>query len=209
MFRVMNAQAARPYTSPLRAEQAAMTRDRIIDAAVDLLSAGEAQEIGMSDVADHAGVSVRTVYRYFATREDLFDAVVDAIGERMAAIAGPPPGTPGATIDSVRGAVGAVYELEPLYRALFATQAGRESHRRTAVRRRAAFNQTYGAETAGMGKREARMFGALAHLVTSSTSVLFLKDYWELEPDEAGRALKWALTVLIDAARDPQKRGEL
>ena len=186
-----------------------MTRDRIVDAAVELLSNGDAQEIGMQDVADQAGVSVRTVYRYFPTREDLFDGVVAEIGERLTHLAGPPPGSPEASIDAVRNTVAAVFQIEPLYRALFATQAGRESHVRTAAQRRAAFNTTYAAETTGMSGAEAKMFGSLVHLVTSSTSVLFLKDYWGLEPDEAGRALQWAVTVLTDAIRDPKQKGKL
>jgi AcrR family transcriptional regulator len=202
-------ETARRYSSPLRAEQAAMTRDRIIDAAVELLSRGDAAEIGMQDVADTAGVSVRTVYRNFATREDLFDAVVTMIRDRMAELAGPPPGSPDAAIDATRNTVAAVYELEPLYRALFATQAGRESHRRTAAARRAAFHKSYAAETVGLGESSAKVFGALTHLVSASNSVLFLKDYWGLTAEEAGRAFEWAIAALVDAIRDPKRRGEL
>ena len=83
----------------------------------------------MQDVADRAGVSVRTVYRAFPTKDDLLVGVLDAIKERFDAIAGAPPTTRDEFDASVPGAVRAVYELEPLYRALFATVAGREAHR--------------------------------------------------------------------------------
>lgn len=200
---------ARTYTSPLRAEQAAMTRDRIVDAAVELLSRGDAAEIGMQDVADHAGVSVRTVYRYFATREDLFDAIVSEINQRMEELAGPPPETPRDDLDATRDAVRAIYELEPLYRALFATQAGRESHQRASRRRREAFHEAYATELTGLGETEANLFGGLLHLVRSSTSVLFLKDYWGLNAEEAGRAFEWAIAVLTQAMSDPKQRERL
>lgn len=196
----------RPYSNQLRTEQAAMTRDRIVDTAVELLSRGDAAEIGMQDVADHAGVSVRTVYRNFATREDLFDGVVRAIGERMKALAGPPPGGLDDAIESTPDAVRAVFELEPLYRALLATQAGRESHQRASSDRR---GWIYAVDLGGLGETETKLFGALVHLLSTSHSVLFLKDYWGLDTDELGRALQWALAMLTDAIRDPERRGRL
>ena len=120
--------AARSYTSPLRAEQAAATRDRVVDAAIDLLQEADPGAFGMQDVADRAGVALRTVYRAFPTKDDLLVGVLDAIKERFAEIAGAPPTTRDEFDASVTDAVRAVYELEPLYRALFATIAGRATH---------------------------------------------------------------------------------
>ena len=123
------AAGARPYSSPLRAEQAAATRDRIVDATVALLREGDPSAFGMQDVAERAGVSVRTVYRSFPTKDDLITGVLAAINERLLAAAGDPPATADAFVESVGTVVPAIFELEPLYQALFATAAGRESHR--------------------------------------------------------------------------------
>src|SRR5687767_1046122 len=133
----MKSRSGRPYSSPLRAEQAAATRDRIVDAAVELLQDGDVSAFGMQDVADRAGVAVRTVYRAFPTKDDLISGVLETIRERFEATAGSPPTTREELQASVPGAVRAVYELEPLYRALFATAAGREVHRATAGERSA------------------------------------------------------------------------
>ena len=46
------ARTARAYSSPLRAEQAEQTRERIVQAAVDLLGEGDAGDLSMGDVAD-------------------------------------------------------------------------------------------------------------------------------------------------------------
>ena len=116
----MKAQAERTYSSPLRAEQAAATRDRIVDATVALLQDNDVSAFGMQDVADRAGVAVRTVYRAFPTKDDLIAGVLEAIKERFEAAAGAPPTTAEELEASVGGAVRAVFELEPLYRALFA-----------------------------------------------------------------------------------------
>src|SRR5579864_2558523 len=62
------------YTSPLRAEQMEQTRLRILRATTDLLADPTSDELTVPLVAREARVSLRTVYRYFPTREALLDA---------------------------------------------------------------------------------------------------------------------------------------
>lgn len=195
----------RSYSSPLRAQQAAATRDRIVDATVDLLQGADPGAFGMQDVADQAGVSLRTVYRVFPTKDDLFDGVLTAISDRFSQIAGTPPTTRAEFDASVAGAVRAVFELEPLYRALFATIAGRETHRGGAAERRAAFEAAFGDDLAGLPPERARLVVSLLHLVTSSRSVLWLKDYAGLDADETSAAIGWAVAALATAARAAER----
>ena len=61
--------AASRYHSPLREEQAAATRSRILDACLALMRTGA--DLTYSAVATRAGVQERTVYRHFPTRGDL------------------------------------------------------------------------------------------------------------------------------------------
>ena len=58
----------------LRDEQARAVRDRLVNAAIAMVEAGE--EPNMRAVAKTAGVSERTIYRYFPAREDLFAALL-------------------------------------------------------------------------------------------------------------------------------------
>ena len=76
----MNAVAT--YDSPLRREQAEQTRSRIVGAALDLIVGGVAG-LTMHEVAKAAGVALRTVFRHFPTRDDLLDAVWQALQTRM------------------------------------------------------------------------------------------------------------------------------
>ncbi|MEM9134555.1 MAG: TetR/AcrR family transcriptional regulator [Actinomycetota bacterium] len=55
----------------LRARQRAATRDAIVDAFLELAHGENAVSISIPAVAERAGVSVRTVYRHFATKGDL------------------------------------------------------------------------------------------------------------------------------------------
>jgi AcrR family transcriptional regulator len=205
----MNGDGARTYSSPLRAEQAAATRQRVLDAAIVLLQETDSGDVAIPDVAARAGVSVRTAYRAFPTREDLLDGVLDEVKQRFEAIAGPHPTTVDELVDSARGAVRAVFEVESLYRALFATPAGRELHRSTAPRRSAAIDAMLRAEVADLTPEQARRFVAIAHVMSSSRSVLFLKDYEGLDVDDAAAAVRWALAALVAAVRDPDQRSQL
>lgn len=205
----MSVKGARAYSSPLRAEQAEQTRARIVQAAVDLLAEGDADDLSMADVAERAGVSVRTVYRSFATRDDLLDGVIEWLSERILTRAGPPPDSRDSYVGLTPDVVRAVFEIEPLYRALYATRAGRESHRRTKGQRRVDVRGAFAEELATVGDDAARRFSAVLHLVSSSQGALFMKDYWDLDPEDVGRALQWAIAALADAIADPQRRGEL
>ena len=201
----MTSGAVRSYSSRLRAEQAAATKDRIVNAAVDVLR-NRGAAFGMQDVADRAGVSVRTVYRAFPTKEDLLQGVLDAIRTQFARVAGSPPTTRAELISTIPGAVAAVYELEPLYRALFATAAGQETHRSTAGERHASVERAFEDGLEGMDGRQRRLVVSMLHLVTSSKSVLWLKDYAGLNVDEATEAVSWAVTALIASVQKERDR---
>jgi AcrR family transcriptional regulator len=70
-------------TKSLLSRHAELTRTIIMDAAIDLLEKGSAQELSVRSVARQAAISERTVFRYFAAREDLLDAVIKEVGARM------------------------------------------------------------------------------------------------------------------------------
>lgn len=66
----------RQYSSPVRAERAAATRQRILDVAQAMLT-DHSQEFTLQRAASAAGVSVQTVLRGFGSREAL---ILEAIG---------------------------------------------------------------------------------------------------------------------------------
>jgi AcrR family transcriptional regulator len=205
----MSARAARTYSSPLRAEQAEQTTARIVQAAVDLLSEGDASDLSMAEVAERAGVSVRTVYRSFAGKDELLDGVIGWINEHIGQLATSRPETRQDFETTTAAVVEVIFQIEPLYRALFATAAGRASHQRTARAREESMRAAYAAELEGLDDDEARRLLAVLHLVASSSGALFMKDYWDLPPEDIGRVIEWAIRVLADAASDPAQREGL
>ena len=65
----------RQYTARIRAETTARTRERIIEAALELLP--DASDISVERIADAARVSVQTIYPHFGSKRGLLIAVID------------------------------------------------------------------------------------------------------------------------------------
>ncbi len=65
----------RKYSMETRSEEAALRRQRLIDAAVDVLGEVGANRLTMGMVAQRADAATRTVYNHFSTRQELLAAV--------------------------------------------------------------------------------------------------------------------------------------
>jgi len=72
-----------PLVSPLTTGSGATER-RILDAALRVLEAHSVSQLTVRAVAQKAGVSERTIFRYFATREALLDAIAAAVTRKLA-----------------------------------------------------------------------------------------------------------------------------
>jgi AcrR family transcriptional regulator len=81
-----------------------LTRQLILDAAVDVLEHAGVSTLTMRAVAKRANISERTVFRYFATRDEFLDAVAEDARDRMALPAPP------RTLEDLRRAPRLLYE---------------------------------------------------------------------------------------------------
>jgi AcrR family transcriptional regulator len=68
-----------------RAEAAAETGRRVLEAVVELHSERFHDQITLDDIADRAGVTVQTVLRRFGSRDELLEAAADWVRERVLA----------------------------------------------------------------------------------------------------------------------------
>jgi AcrR family transcriptional regulator len=78
-----DAASRRPYRMVARAESAAATGERILDAAVEAFRELPSEQISLDEVARRAGVAVQTVIRRFGGREGLFSAAAAREAERV------------------------------------------------------------------------------------------------------------------------------
>jgi AcrR family transcriptional regulator len=74
---VASVKSRRPYRSQLRAEQAAQTRRRILEASGDLFAERGYGATTIDAVAASAGVAVDTVYAIFGTKKGMLSALID------------------------------------------------------------------------------------------------------------------------------------
>ncbi len=139
----------RPYRSEQRDAASAATRQRIVRAAIELVSADAGiREFTMEAVARQAGVSRVTVYYQFGSRRELLDASFDELAERGGIADGLSSAfrqaEAGAVLDGVVDAFMALWAAEPSamrrFRSLAAVDPSLESdlrerdgRRRTAV----------------------------------------------------------------------------
>ncbi len=98
----MNAEspARRSYRMVARAESAAATAERILDATVEVFWELPTDQISLDRIARRAGVSVQTVIRRFGSRDALFAAAVERQSGRVRQQRD--EATPGDTADAVR-----------------------------------------------------------------------------------------------------------
>ncbi|MGM5069176.1 TetR/AcrR family transcriptional regulator [Rhodococcus qingshengii] len=71
--------AAPRATPPIRIKDSALTRRRILDAAIREFSAAGLAGARVDRIAEGAGANKAMIYRYFGSKDQLFDAVFDAI----------------------------------------------------------------------------------------------------------------------------------
>lgn len=64
--------------SPARGERGKLTREHVAAAALEFLDEHGLESLSMRRLADHVGVGTMTLYGYFADKDDLLDAIVDA-----------------------------------------------------------------------------------------------------------------------------------
>jgi AcrR family transcriptional regulator len=67
----------------LRVRQAELARQAILEAAGDVLLHGDPDAVSLAVLAETAGVSARTLYRYFPTRGELMGAALAHLNETL------------------------------------------------------------------------------------------------------------------------------
>lgn len=102
-----------------RAQRSARSREAVVDAMLDLLVEGSLRP-GAAEIADRAGVSVRTVFRHFEDLEQLFATATERQAMRIGPLllSPPPSGTRAERIEALVGHRAILYEqISPVRRA--------------------------------------------------------------------------------------------
>jgi AcrR family transcriptional regulator len=183
----------------LRERQREATREQIIGALNDVLAEEHPASLSMVRVAERAGTSLRTVYRYFPTKEALVDAAAEMLRVPVTTTDGH------LTIESLPDYLTAQWaafgDATAAVRAQHLTPAGRELRSRRLPRsRRAVRAALRGAEIALPEEDEAKLVDLLVAM-SSSSIYLELVDRLGYPADEAARLAAWGIAAAVDRAR--------
>jgi AcrR family transcriptional regulator len=177
------------------------TADRILCALVDVILEGGLPGFSVQQVADRAGVSHRTVYRHFPTREALLEGLSDAVGRRMDARGG--MDVPRDLADVPRAVVSNFALFSRDARAVEAGVrfgVGTALETRDRKRRNKRFRELVKSCVRGIADGDAAMAGGVLRQIASTRTWLALRE-GGLSDEAAARAATWATSVLLDALR--------
>ncbi|HXT17674.1 MAG TPA: helix-turn-helix domain-containing protein [Gemmatimonadaceae bacterium] len=190
-----------PTQSPLslRDRQAALATHAVFQALVVHLEAGDADDVSMDDLAREAGVSRRTLYRYFPTRADLLAAAGEWIRGELLQL--PVEVGDEGIAASFREAAKRLEQRPRLARALLHTATGRAVRGEYRTARAEAIRRALRREVPGLGRSELdRAAGVLGYLCSSSAWIA-VQDETGLSASSAQTAVVWAIESLLAQLR--------
>jgi AcrR family transcriptional regulator len=187
-------------TSPsLRDQHAAVTRTRILSAVAELLEEGDAEELTMPGVAATSGVSLRTIYRYYPTREELLEAAGRWIGDEL--LGHPYPATLDEVADRFEEGAPDFDEHPGLVRAMALSQLGRRIRGYRRRERLEALARALRDELPGLAEDELRRAEAVIAYLHNILAYTTLREENGLSGEEIGRAIGWAIRALVEDLR--------
>lgn len=190
----------------LRDEYAAQTRQRIIEAFIALLEESEDGSISTSALAKKAGVSLRTVYRYFPSRDNLLAETADWLNTEVFGLASQDD-----TDDVVKGfqvAAGKFDSRPDLARILALTRIGR-SMRSTfrnelAVQRR----KVLWRNTPDISASDRLRAEAVLACLDNVLSWLTLREEFGMDGKDIGATIGWAMELVLNETRRSVQAGK-
>ena len=169
-----------------RVEQRDQTRKRIVDAVLELLECESPAIISVPAVAERAGVSLRTVYRYFPTKADLIHSASHTFDDPVTEQLGQQPEEPGADLEAYLGALwGRFAENVAAVRAQHQTPGGREIRAARLAEYRQRVDRATAASASHLRRQDRAELVDLVIALTSSSMFLELVDRQGHQPDKA------------------------
>lgn len=171
------------------------TKEAIFRAATEQLADHGLAEFNIPRLAEAAGVSVRTVYRYFPTKEALLEAFAEWLDERIGSTV--LPANAEGLLEGVAPVFAAFDDNEDVILSQWVTPQGRAIREKGRLRRLAAVEGTVKKTFPHLSPRELRQATAIFSLLHSSRTWAALKDDFGMPGRESGKVVEWALKTLI------------
>ena len=198
MIRVMTERPA------VRDEQRSRTRQRIRWAVLELLDEGSVAEISVPAVAKQAGVSLRTVYRYFPTKAELIDSASHWYDDRAREFTQSEPTDQGKAGRFIEVLWDDFADNMAGIRAQHASPAGRELRRMRLADWRQRLGDSLAGRLAHLSPERRDEIVDLVIAMSSSSLFLELVDRMGYEPQRAAELATWSSAALLTAAAEEE-----
>jgi AcrR family transcriptional regulator len=195
----------RRYDSPVRREQAARTRQRIVDAGAGLvreLPTWDWRGLTFTAVAARAAVGVRTVYRHFPTERDLHGAILARLQEQSGGVT-----YEGLALDDIARVTARLHASLSSFAVSRWTDEVPPQPALAEVdqRRREAIAAAVAEAARDWRPAEREMAAGILDVLWNVPSYERLRGAWALEGAAATSAITWAIDVLTDAIRQGRR----
>ncbi len=183
----------------LRDQQAEVTRGRILAAVAELLEQGDPSELTMPDVATASGVSLRTIYRHYPTRDELLEAAGRWIGDEL--LGHPYPQSLDEVADLFEAGCPQFDEHPGLVRALAFSQLGQQVRHFRRGERLEAISGALRTELPALPEADLRRAEAVLAYLHNMLAYTTMREESGLSGTEVGAAVGWAIRALVDDLR--------
>lgn len=184
------------YSSALRERQKADTRTLIMATVERLLRDRALSDLSLATVAREAGITERTVYRHFATREELLQATWALVNTAMGMKDF--PRTAEELIERPKHLFPAFDERGEVIRAMLASPQGRELRLQANKERQVAIRAVVKNARPDLREPALTRLSAAVQLLCSAAGWATMTDYWGLDSEAAGRAASEAIATLLE-----------
>jgi AcrR family transcriptional regulator len=183
----------------LREQHALATRERILGAVANLLESGGLEDLTVPAVAAASGVSLRTIYRYYPTRESLLEAAGRWIGDEL--LKHPYPRELDEVADLYQQGARDFDQRPGLVRALALSQLGQDVRGYRRRERVQAIGSALRAELTGLSEPELQRAEAVLAYLHNMLAYTTLREESGLAGEEIGAAIGWAIRTLVSDLR--------
>lgn len=188
----------RRYESPSREQAKSETKAAILDAAVKVILEQGIHAFTMQNIAQAAGVSLRTVYRHFVSREALLEGLQEAIQKQADDVGLSPPEDVSRAVEVAGPLFEEFYRMRDAMHAsvIAATALGYQTKQQ-----RGALDylqRLLAKRFVHLPEAELRDAAVIFRAVISRYTWYVLAINHEVPAAESGRAVTWAVRVLME-----------
>jgi AcrR family transcriptional regulator len=195
----------RQYDSPLRRRHMEATKEVIMEGVARVIEEDGLDRLSFAGVAKSAGVTSRTIFRHFSSKDDLLAAFWAWMNQQIGIH--DYPSSPEELVDAVPLWFSGFGKFEKLFRAYMISKTYQELKPELAPFRRKMIRACLKERLAGLDDSDVLYAKAAVSVLFSAYAWASMRDMWGISHRKAGEAASWAIQIIIDELKRRQIRN--